>query len=125
MKKIITLISILLLISMSACSDGSSNTLGPNNGGNNTEENEEIETGSQIRHSAGTAYCTEYEVRENSIHVFGENEGKCPAEYSIKCAKFYNNLDRKIIEQAMFPKSAGENACEWYGGLDDGYVHHY
>ena len=41
MKKIITLISILLLISLSACADGSSNTLGPNNGGNNTEENEE------------------------------------------------------------------------------------
>ena len=122
MKKIITLISILLLISLSACADGSSNTLGPNNGGNNTEENE---TGSQIRHSAGTAYCTEYEVRENAIYSLGEKEGKCPAEYSIKCAKFHSRVDTKIIEQAMFPKSAGENACEWYGGLDDGYVHHY
>lgn len=122
MKKILSLISILLLISMSACSDGSSNTLGPN-GGNNTEENEEIETGSQIRHSAGTAYCTEYEVRENAIYVLGESEGKCPSEYSIKCAKFHSMHDRNIIEQMMFPKSAGEDACE--GNLDDGYVHHY
>ena len=90
MKKIITLISILLLISLSACSDSSSG-MGPSQPGG--DDPTTTETGV---YTHGISWdgetCTEYYIDSperigNPLveQGYGGDEGKCPKKYSTHC----------------------------------------
>lgn len=117
MKKIITLISILLLISLSACSDSSSG-MGPNQPGG--DDPTPAETGvytHQITIDGNT--CREYYVDSPErigsplVHqITGDREGKCPKKYSIHCE--IQELSAHSSEQTK-NTSAAKYSCEDMG----------
>jgi hypothetical protein len=116
MKKILSLISILILISMSACSDGGAGSIGPN------VDPGRVEDDSNYRHEEHAYSCTErYHVDgwDNVAHKFGE-PGRCPNEYMIHCVRYATN---KGTEQEKYKEPATEQACNYNGGLDDGEIH--
>ena len=100
MKKIITIISILLLISLSACSDSSSG-MGPNN---------PTETYNYYTHTISVDRCTEYaDVYEFTAQ--GEEKGKCPEEYSVHCEKIDTG---EHTEQHKWLEGTSESVCNYY-----------
>ena len=93
MKKIITLISILLLISLSACSDSSSNSIGPNTNSTVDGGEEENTNGEEWIHREGRGGCTEILVIDEEEFEYDRkmnfpefSAGKCPAKYTITCS---------------------------------------
>ena len=117
MKKIITLISILLLISLSACSDSSSG-MGPNQPG--ADDPTPTETGVYTHTITwdGTS-CTEFYIDSperigNPLvrQITGNNEGKCPKKYSIHC-----EIQELSAHSTMQTKntSAAKYSCEDMG----------
>ncbi len=99
MKKIVTLISILLLISLSACSDSSSGV----------RPNSSTETYNYYTHTIDMFACTEY-ANSYEFTARGKEKGKWPEEYSVHCGKIDTG---EHTEQIKFPEGTHESACKY------------